>query len=410
MNKQTKKNKGITLIALVITIIVLLILAGISIATLTGDEGILTKTTDARNAQNKGTQKEQIKLSYNSAKVDSKGKEITETQLQEELRKYDSGAEVTKDGENFKIKFTNGNIYTLKKDGTIEGPTNTQEDSSKVGKLATEVLKTNESGTEDYEKSPYVKYNGITCRVLYNDETHGLQIISADNIKSADGNEEKIILGYGDTTVETSDFNYDGDAIIDDNFLKAATSYNKVVDTLNEKAKSYKSEADKEDSTENKIAIDARSLGSIATLEDRKFQLADKAPMYPSDTDTKYEYITTYGWNGKFKNTDANYEEDVGTNGQIQKLDLNATSETWLASREVKAYSVNAHFCVKTIKSDGTVYTRHHLLMFEAGGSFCESFNPSYGIRPVFLISPSAKIIAGNGETEKTAYELGILR
>ena len=39
-----KNNKGITLIALVITIIVLLILAGISIAMLTGENGILTNS------------------------------------------------------------------------------------------------------------------------------------------------------------------------------------------------------------------------------------------------------------------------------------------------------------------------------------------------------------------------------
>ena len=45
--KELKKNKGITLIALVITIIVLLILAGITIATLTGENGILTKATEA---------------------------------------------------------------------------------------------------------------------------------------------------------------------------------------------------------------------------------------------------------------------------------------------------------------------------------------------------------------------------
>ena len=43
-----KGNRGITLIALVITIIVLLILAGISIATLTGENGILTKANDAK--------------------------------------------------------------------------------------------------------------------------------------------------------------------------------------------------------------------------------------------------------------------------------------------------------------------------------------------------------------------------
>ena len=41
---QQKKEKGITLIALVITIIVLLILAGVTVATLTGDNGLLTKT------------------------------------------------------------------------------------------------------------------------------------------------------------------------------------------------------------------------------------------------------------------------------------------------------------------------------------------------------------------------------
>ena len=46
------KNRGVTLIALVITIIVLLILAGVSIATLTGENGVLTQ------AENAGTQTE----------------------------------------------------------------------------------------------------------------------------------------------------------------------------------------------------------------------------------------------------------------------------------------------------------------------------------------------------------------
>ena len=44
-----KDNKGITLIALVITIIVLLILAGVSIAILTGSNGILTQAQNAAN-------------------------------------------------------------------------------------------------------------------------------------------------------------------------------------------------------------------------------------------------------------------------------------------------------------------------------------------------------------------------
>ena len=48
MRNKLKQNKGITLIALVITIIVLLILAGISIVTLTGENGVLTKANSAK--------------------------------------------------------------------------------------------------------------------------------------------------------------------------------------------------------------------------------------------------------------------------------------------------------------------------------------------------------------------------
>ena len=49
-----KNTKGITLIALVITIIVLLILAGVSIAMLTGDNGILTQAQNAKNKTERG--------------------------------------------------------------------------------------------------------------------------------------------------------------------------------------------------------------------------------------------------------------------------------------------------------------------------------------------------------------------
>ena len=55
-----EENKGITLIALVITIIVLLILAGITIRLLTGNEGILKKTEESVIETNHATIKEQI--------------------------------------------------------------------------------------------------------------------------------------------------------------------------------------------------------------------------------------------------------------------------------------------------------------------------------------------------------------
>ena len=55
-------QKGITLIALVITIIVLLILAGVTIATLTGENGILTRAQDAKKDTEIASVKEQAQL------------------------------------------------------------------------------------------------------------------------------------------------------------------------------------------------------------------------------------------------------------------------------------------------------------------------------------------------------------
>ena len=60
--KETKKNKGITLMALVITIIVLLILAGVSIATLTGNNGILKQVNQAKENTNSEAAKEKVQV------------------------------------------------------------------------------------------------------------------------------------------------------------------------------------------------------------------------------------------------------------------------------------------------------------------------------------------------------------
>ena len=58
MKEKLKKKAGITLIALVLTIIVLLILAGVSIATLTGENGILTKAQTAKTETEKASEGE----------------------------------------------------------------------------------------------------------------------------------------------------------------------------------------------------------------------------------------------------------------------------------------------------------------------------------------------------------------
>ena len=57
-----KNQKGVTLIALVVTIIVLLILAGVSIAMLTGENGILTQATESKNSTKLAEAKEAVEM------------------------------------------------------------------------------------------------------------------------------------------------------------------------------------------------------------------------------------------------------------------------------------------------------------------------------------------------------------
>ncbi len=81
---KKKENKGITLMALVITIVVLLILASVSIATLTGDNGILMQAQKAKKSTEEAAKNEKTDLakmeelineSVNGAKVE----QVTDT-------------------------------------------------------------------------------------------------------------------------------------------------------------------------------------------------------------------------------------------------------------------------------------------------------------------------------------------
>ena len=90
-------NKGITLIALVITIIVLLILAGVSIAMLTGDNGILTQANKAKADTARAEVVEKVNMELNAqltnamagSNFDAKDK------IESNIGTFDNGATVT---------------------------------------------------------------------------------------------------------------------------------------------------------------------------------------------------------------------------------------------------------------------------------------------------------------------------
>ena len=113
---MTKKSqKGITLIALVITIIVLLILASVSIAMLTGNNGILQKAETAKESSAEAEGEEKINLAILAVKTQTNGG-FDQKLLQEELKKY--GLTGTK-GENETTVTVNEKTYTIDDEGNV---------------------------------------------------------------------------------------------------------------------------------------------------------------------------------------------------------------------------------------------------------------------------------------------------
>lgn len=115
-NMKEKTNKGITLIALVITIIVLLILAGVSIATLTGENGILTKASKAEEENKQGEAKEQINLAVMSS-FDKDGDFNRET-FKKEIEKI-GGTIVSEDEETIVVELDDYQATVDAKTGEI---------------------------------------------------------------------------------------------------------------------------------------------------------------------------------------------------------------------------------------------------------------------------------------------------
>ena len=65
-----KGEKGITLVALVVTIVVLLILAGVSISLVIGQNGMIQKAKDTQDAQNKAYARDVVETALKTVEID----------------------------------------------------------------------------------------------------------------------------------------------------------------------------------------------------------------------------------------------------------------------------------------------------------------------------------------------------
>ena len=134
---KEKSTKGITLIALVITIVILLILAGVGIAMLTGDNGILTQAQNAKEKTEKASELEGIQLAViGSETKNNEYLDILDAKsFKEELEKNFSSEEldVVANGDGSFIVTINDRKYYVNNDKTVISSDNIIEINDEQG-------------------------------------------------------------------------------------------------------------------------------------------------------------------------------------------------------------------------------------------------------------------------------------
>lgn len=120
MMKKEESN-GITLIALVITIVILIILASVSVNVLLSDEGLIGKVETAQNTHKLAEENEQIELAKVTVAIENKGKlpinQYIETLIQEHITTQENVAYL----EDGSVKVTTKMNRTLKIEADKQG-------------------------------------------------------------------------------------------------------------------------------------------------------------------------------------------------------------------------------------------------------------------------------------------------
>ncbi len=209
MKGSLKEKKGITLIALVITIIVLLILAGVSIAMLTGQNGILTQAQNAKTTTANKSAEEKVKLAVMAARAQSEDASLDATKLKTEIEdNYAGVAELTAGG--FPVNVTmDGKTFTVDSYGNVElAGSKPQMTEAKIVASAngegTDVPDDQAEGTELYISFKASLENGtitsVTCDKGTVENKNGLYVMKI----TQNGTYIFTITGTGETGSVTS--------------------------------------------------------------------------------------------------------------------------------------------------------------------------------------------------------------
>ncbi len=369
-----KKQRGITLIALIITIIIMLILSGVVINLTIGKNGIFKMAKKAGEDYEIASIKEQIATDVFSKQVENKGN-ISDDTLETILRKYGALSEeenlmdktLTTDKGNYEIKVSDifNGITVKDEQQKPEEPGEKPGEGPETPKIDEKVLA--------LKAGDYIKYNSgengeILCRVLYPvSSEYGLQIISDKSVKN-------VTLGS-------------------ETYSESVKAYNNAIETLNNEAEAY---------INTEFAYDARCVGSLPTVENGMFTKKDNgATTYVTPKFATSNYI-------KNLDEDTNYETDKA---QMETEDVNLWNigeEYWLASRGIEGdIEVNRliYFFIRSVDNRGDLNGYYMNVM---NSSVVGGFVSDNGLRPcISLKSNVIKITSGDGKSTDTAYVIG---
>ena len=370
MQKILKNTKGITLVALVITIIILLILAGISISALT-NTGIFQKAKDAKQKS------EDAALDQNT-KLDE-----YENEIDKYIPKENSLAKAVKVGD----------YVAYKPD---------EPDNNALTTLKTNLK--NYSGASDNTTNSAIARDSLSWRVLDIDEKTGaVRLISAAptsskvTLRGYNGynNAVKLLDDACSTLYNSKLATKVQNLKIEDIQSKMKTDYTKINSNYGNRFtpgyKYYPSILTKEKEQKITVGQNTTTGTELDFSEQKTFE--NQTESKRADTlDVKYTY-----WSKTMSANDFNGDSKE----MYYKLFINNGSNYptyWMSSRCVNANSDNANFLVRRVDS-GLVGARN---LCDSGG--CE-FSYVFAFRPVITLNSNVQVTSGNG-TESTPFEI----
>lgn len=374
---RKKQQNGVTLIALVVTIVILLILATISISVISGRNGLVDRTQDAQNSvgQKRAEEKVETEILKSYDKYGNIDCDLLNTNLKKNIEGLTyNGKEISEDDSN-RIKPEDMPATVVVDGYNVIIDEKIQDEEIQETQKIVEDLKVGEKVYYNTGNSSVGNQGVIECIVLYDkqyDEEHitqyGIQVIATDIVST-------ISIGNGIGSDQTKNQTY---------FNRARDAYNNALKTLYTEAQKY---------LNTNYAINARSVGSKPDDPDW-----DTNTMYTASDN--YTFMQNY--NGTFKNWDANYEIDLG---QMRKSEINTVNigkEYYLASHDINQHDDKCYMNIISIENEGELRDNPLCSIFINNAFYSNNF--SFGFRPVFRLYPDLKIIRGNGDSEP--YEI----